>query len=65
MAKKYVHLRLEEFSYKELRKMKNIYELEKNKELTFSEVILMLVDERITAKPFKLEHVLGNTKEKI
>ena len=63
MAKRYKHLRIEEFSYKELKKIKNIYELEQNAELTFSDVIERLIHERIISKPFKLDQVFGDKKE--
>lgn len=65
MAKKYVHLRLEEFAYKELKKIKNILELEKNDNVDFSATILSLIHERITSKPFKLDRVFSEQKDKV
>lgn len=53
MAKRYKHLKIEEVAHKELKKMKNLYELQDNKEYSISGIILRLIDDR-TSKQFKL-----------
>ena len=53
MAKKYTHLRIEKHIYKELRKLKNLYELQDDKIYNNGEIILRLIDDRST-RQFKI-----------
>jgi hypothetical protein len=53
MAKEYKHMRFGVSAYKQLRKVKNLYELQDDREYNWDEIILKLIDER-TSKQFKL-----------
>jgi len=59
LAKKYKHIRVDEGTYKELRKFKNLYELQDRKEYTIADTINLLIRDRISK-----QFILPITKDK-